>query len=246
MHPDRLEPMECFFRRIELRDTLSAEEKAALTNAAGGVSVYPAGSDLVSEGDKPEESTLLVSGLASRCNTTFEGRRQITSLHVAGDFVDLHSFPLKVMDHSVAAISECRVVKYRHSELQKITENYPHLTRLLWMLTLMDAAIHRSWLVAMGGTSASAHLAHLICETYIRLESVGLADQYRMKFQVTQVDLGDILGISPVHVNRIIQEMRRVGLLVWERQTVTIPDWKRLVDAGQFDPTYLQLSRLPR
>lgn len=119
---------------------------------------------------------------------------------MGGDFVDLHSFPLKVMDHSVVAISECRVIKYRHADLQKIAASYPHLTRLLWMLTLMDAVIHRSWLIATGGMSAFAHLAHLVCETYLRLQSVGLAEHYQLKFEVTQAEIGDILGISLVHV----------------------------------------------
>ena len=234
------------FRRLEIRDRLSDEEKAALEAASGGVRVFSAGSDIVKDGSRPTSSTLLIEGFATRYNVTTEGKRQITATHVPGDFVDLHSFPLQKMDHSVGALTDCTVVMFPHAELSRITESHPHLTRMLWLLTLMDAAIHRSWLVSMGGTSALSHTAHFICETYTRLEAVGLSAEHAMSLPFKQIDLADILGISSVHVNRVVQDLRRDGLITWEGREVRVLDWDRLAQLGQFDPAYLFMERLPR
>lgn len=238
--------LETLVRRIEVRDVLSDEEKQALVAAAGEHRQYPAGATMVKEGDLPKSSTLLVEGITSRYSVTEDGRRQITAIHVPGDFVDLHSFPLQKMDHSIGAITACDVIAFPHHALRAITERHPHLTRLLWMLTLIDGAIHRRWLLSMGQTSALSHFAHFICEIYIRLEAVGLAAGRRMTLPITQAELGDILGISPVHVNRVLQDLRRDGLLIWEGGAVDIPSWSRLAEAGQFDDGYLLLERLPR
>jgi len=235
-----------FFRRIEIRDLLSVDEKAALVRASDERRGYRAGSDIVKEGDYPSHSTLLLSGMTTRHNFTEDGQRQITAIHVPGDFVDLQSFTLKKMDHSIGALTDCEVLTYPHSALREITEHYPHLTRLLWMLSTLDSAIHRKWLVAMGRTSALAHLAHLICETYIRLETVGLAANYAMSLPVTQTQIGDVLGLSAVHVNRVLQDLRSRGLVIWAGDEISIPDWHKLASVGQFDSEHLFLERIPR
>ena len=128
----------------------------------------------------------------------------------------------------------------------KVTEQFPHLTRLLWLLTLLDGAIHREWLVGMGRLSAQQRTGHLICETYIRLRAIGLASGESFPFPVTQIALADALGISTVHVNRVIQDLRQSGLIQWENGTVTILDWPRLLEMSQFDDGYLHLVQEPR
>jgi len=235
-----------FFRKLEQRDTLSAPEYDALSSAAGPEADYAANTDLVREGDHPEVSTLVVSGFTTRYRVLSDGQRQITAIHIPGDFVDLHSFVLKTMDHSVGALSDCHVVRFPHSGLREITERFPHLTRVLWLMTLLDGAIHREWLVAMGRRKAGGQLAHLICETYMRLNAVGVADDYRFSLPLTPVELGDVLGISAVHVNRVLQELRGENLLTWHNQTVHILDWPRLQERAEFDPRYLHLRNEPR
>lgn len=238
-----LEPL---FRRLEVRDKVSPEEKQALVDAAGTVETYPAGRDMVSEGDRPTHSILLISGITTRYNILATGQRQITALHVSGDFVDLHGFLLKKMDHSVGALTECRVLTFQHRELVRITENYPHLTRLLWLLTLLDGAIHRQWLVVMGRMSAVSHIAHLICEMYLRLKVVGLAADYSFRFPLTQVELADTTGMSAVHVNRTLQELRGMKLLQWQSGVVRILDWEGLQNVGEFNPVFLFQEQVPR
>lgn len=123
----------------------------------------------------------------------------------------------------------------------------PHLTRLLWLATLIDGAIHREWLLALGRRSALGRLAHLVCELFSRLQVVGLiVDGSSFHLPLTQTNLADALGLSPVHVNRTIQELRRRGILTWQHHAVEIHDWKRLAEVAEYNPAYLSLDREPR
>jgi CRP-like cAMP-binding protein len=232
--------------KLEKRDRLSDEEKRVLENAIARVREVAADEDIVRDGDRPTESSLLLEGFAARYKVMANGRRQITEIHVAGDFVDLHSFLLKIMDHSVQALSRCRVAAVPHATLQKITEEYPHLTRLLWLSTLIDGSTHREWLTAMGRRTATGHTAHLICELFLRLQTVRQTQDHTMQLPITQAELGDTLGLSTVHVNRVLQELRSEGLIRWQGSTVTILDWDRLVEVAEFSPTYLNLQFEPR
>lgn len=238
--------LETFFRKLERRDTLTAAERQALIEAAGDSRVFEAGSDLVKEGQRPHVSTLVVAGFTSRYHVLSEGQRQITAIHVPGDFVDLHSFVLKEMDHSVGALTRCSVIYFPHANLTRITEQFPHLTRVLWLMTLLDSAIHREWIVGMGRRSAPAQMAHLICELHVRLGIAGIAGSDTFPLPLTQTEFGDALGLSTVHVNRVLQELRAENLFTWDARTVRILDWPRLQQRAEFDPRYLHLNNEPR
>lgn len=229
--------------KLEQRDRLSEDEKSVLQNAIARVRVVAADEDIVREGDRPNESSLLLDGFAARYKILSNGRRQITAVHIPGDFVDLHSFLIKMMDHGVLALTPCRVAVVPHATLEKISDEYPHLTRLLWLSTLIDGAIHREWLTAMGRLSATAHMAHLICELFLRLKAVGRTEGYTIQIPLTQAELGDTLGLSTVHVNRVLQELRKEGLIRWQGEALTILDWERLKAVGEFTPTYLNLQQ---
>lgn len=236
-----------FIRKLERRDVLGSEEKAALLAAAGTIETYPAGADLVREGERPGRSSLVASGFTIRYRVMDDGGRQITAIHVPGDFVDLHSFLLKTMDHAVGALSACRVVTFPHANLKLITERYPHLTRMLWLMTLLDSAIHREWIVAMGRRTALQQMAHLLCEIFTRLSVVDLAERHtELTLPISQAELGDALGLSTVHVNRTLQQLRADRLISWQGQAVRILDWDRLADVAEFNDAYLHLDREPR
>jgi CRP-like cAMP-binding protein len=238
--------LESFFRKLEQRDTLRADERQALIDAAGEERTYSAGTDIVREGDRPNRSTLVIEGFSVRYRVLSDGQRQITSIHIPGDFVDLHSFVLKEMDHSVGALSHCRVITFPHANLTRITERFPHLTRVLWLMTLLDASIHREWIVGMGRRSAAEQMSHLICELYTRLNVTGQTQDGSFYLPITQPELGDALGLSAVHVNRVLQELRSESLFTWQGQTVRILDWPRLQQRADFDPRYLHLTSEPR
>ncbi|MFC1459512.1 Crp/Fnr family transcriptional regulator [Microvirga arabica] len=233
-------------RKLEKFDRISDAERQLLERAAVRQRTVAKGEDLVQEGSRPSESLFLITGFAARYSLLRKGKRQITALHVPGDFVDLHSFLVKKMDHSVMAITACTVGIVPHDALRAISETQPHLTRVLGVNIAVDAAIHRQWIVSIGRQSALEHTAHLFCELFLRLQAVGLAEDYSFKLPLTQAELGDTLGLSTVHVNRVIQEMRAQGLITWRGETVVIEDWPRLQQIAEFDPTFLSLEVEPR
>jgi CRP-like cAMP-binding protein len=234
--------LQALVTKLEQRGQLSAEERRVVEGLITRVREVKSDEDIVREGDRPSESSVMLGGFSARYKILSNGRRQITALHVLGDFVDLHSFLLGKMDHGVVALTPCRIGVVAHDDLRAITDRYPHLTRLLWLNTLVDGAIHREWLVAMGRRSALGHTAHLICELFLRLKSVGQTDGNTMHLPVTQAELGDTLGISTVHVNRVVQELRSQGLITWRGEKLTIDDWNALSEVAEFDATYLHLD----
>ena len=235
-----------FFAKLGLRDEVGSDEHAAIIASAGEALRFAPGEDLVREGDRPGRSVLLTEGFACRYRLQDDGSRQIIAINLPGDFVDLHSFLLKEMDHAVGALTECSAIAFPHTNLVRLTEQFPHLTRLLWLLTLIEGSAHREWLVGFGLLSAPQRTAHLLCEIYVRLEAIALAKDHRFSLPLTQASLADAVGISSVHINRVVQELRQARLIDWERGMVTIHDWPGLVAAGKFNDRYLHLVREKR
>ena len=231
---------------LERRDHVSAEERSALEKLGWRLKDYARGAEIIRDRSRPFESCLLVDGYASRVGYLRSGRRQLTAIHVGGDFIDLHGLLLRVMDHSVIALTDCRVAFVEHSELQKLAGEQPHLWRLLSLLLANDAAVQRSWLVSLGRRNPISHLAHLICELYLRLEIVGKTKDYELEFPIGQADLADVLGLSVVHTNRTLQDLRAQNLVTWRNGVIRILDWPGLTHLAEFEPTYLSLVREPR
>jgi len=237
--------IEALLKKLDLRDPPHPEERAALAESMSPVRRYVAGQEIVFQGSSPDESVLLVKGLTARANTLRDGGQQITALHLPGDFVDLHSFLLRTMDHSVIALVDCTVTTLAHDKLRTLTSRFPHLGRLLWLITLLDAAIHRQWLVGMGRRDAEAQCAHLLCELFLRSKVVGLTAGEAFELPLHQGDLANALGRSRATVNAAVQAMRARGLITWQGATVTITDWDGLAGRAEFDPTYLQIHPNP-
>ena len=227
--------------KLRARDALSDEEERAIRDLVGEVRDVPADRTLVSAGEELSHSILLLEGLLCRYKDLRDGSRQISELHVAGDFVDLHGFTLKRLDHSVMALTQARIALVPHDRLKAITEEFPHLTRLYWFLTNLDAAIHREWVLSLGRRSALARVAHLFCELQVKLGIVGLADESGYALGLTQADLAECLGLTPVHVNRMLKALSNDGLISRTRRSVTVNDWKALAQAGDFESNYLHL-----
>lgn len=238
--------IELLLRKLRARDAVSAEEEQVLRDAVARVEDHGPDSEVVREGMRQGSSRLLIEGLVARVKTLENGRRQITELHVGGDFVDLHSFLLKRLDHSIVTVTRCRIGVVPHEVLADITRRRPHLARLLWLMTLIDAAIQRQWLAVMGQLPAGAQIAHLLCELYVRLEVVGLANGHSFELPLTQEEMGEVCGLTSVHVNRSLQQLRAQGLVEWQRGRVTIPDWPRLARHAHFETDYLNLRVEPR
>jgi len=172
-----------------------------------------------------------------------DGGRQIMAYLVPGDFCDLHVSILGEMDHGIGALSACEVAYISRRTVEDLTTNRPAITRALWWATLVDEGTLREWLVNMGRRPADQQMAHLFCELLVRLQSVGLATQTSYEFPLTQAELADTLGVSDVHVNRMLQQLRADGLITLQGKRLTIPDVERLHEFAGFDPNYLHLTK---
>jgi CRP-like cAMP-binding protein len=200
--------------------------------------------DIISEGDRPNEVHLLSSGFACRYKLLRGGTRQIMGFLIPGDFCDLRALLLGRMDHAVGALGGCDVMIIPHPRLFEQMEKQPRVLYALWRETMLDAAICRQWLTNVGRRDAYARLAHLFCEVWYRLQAQGLAHDHAFDFRVTQSELADALGLSVVHVNRTIQQMRAEGLIGLQSHSVTLLDLLRLQEVAEFDPDYLQVSHV--
>jgi len=230
-------------RKLESIATLSDEERQAIQSLPVRTRVLQPRQDIVRDGDKPSQCCLLLDGWACRYKLLSEGRRQIFSFHVPGDIPDLQSLHLHTMDHSLGTLTEATVAFIPHESLLELIARFPGLAALLWRDTLIDAAIFREWMVGLGRRSAYERIAHVFCEMYLKLQAVGLAGSYRCPLPITQIDLGDALGLSNVHVNRVLQAMRGKALITLRDSTLIIDAWDELNRVSEFDPTYLHLEK---
>src|SRR5215211_7192452 len=160
------------------------------------------------QGDHPSRSCLLLSGFACVYKMTAQGKRQIVSFVIAGDIPDLQSLHLKVLDNSVSTISPCRVGFITHDDLRSICERYPRIAAAFWRETLIDAAIFREWVMNVGQREGISRMAHVLCELVVRLKAVDLVEDHSCDLPITRIEFADALGFSPVHVNRVLQQMR--------------------------------------
>ncbi|HEX8485513.1 Crp/Fnr family transcriptional regulator [Sphingomonas sp.] len=232
--------------KIRARDELSAGEEQMIRSAVSQYREYPADHTFIRPREELNHSTLVVKGWLCRYRDLRSGQRQITELHVAGDFADLHSFTLKHLDHSVMTLTPSKVAIVPHSRLREITSASPHLTRLYWFSTNLDAAIHREWELSLGRRTAIAKVSALLCELRLRLQVVDLANAQGFDLPLTQTDLAECLGLTNVHVNRTVRELREQGVVAIQGGRVTILDLPMLERIAEFDPTYLYLERRPR
>ena len=228
-----------FLGALQQHDTLTSEEIDILLALPTRAKTYTKECQIVGQGERPDYSCIVVEGLAARVLMFADGRRQITNLHIPGDFLDLQSLFLKRLDHTVIAFTDCKVAFIPHTALRQLLDHNPHLMHLFWVTTLVDAAIDRAWIACLGRRPAGDHLAHFLCELYTRLQGRGLARGNSFSFGSTQSELADVLGMSLVHVNRIVQDLRKLGLITWEFGQLTITNFEELATRAEFDPAYL-------
>ena len=230
-------------KKLRKRTDISSEEERAIRNAVAETRRLPADEVVIRTGEELNSSLMLLDGWMARAKDLQSGERQMTELHIAGDFPDLHGFTLKRLDHDLLSLTECRVAVVPHDRLKELTERYPHLARVYWDATNVDAAIHREWALSLGQRSAISRMAHLFCEIYVRLDVVGRASADARELPLTQRELSECLGLTVVHANRTLQELRRRGLVELENRRLTILDRRGLEGVAEFDPAYLYLER---
>lgn len=230
--------------RLQQFSKLTPESRSAVEAlAAKAVRCLSARQDLVTRGDCPRCAFIVLEGWAARYKTLEDGRQQVTTFLLPGDVFDLNMYLLDEADHSVAAVTELRVAELSRDDFEQLTDEHPTVTKgLLWQ-QLVFSAMEREWVVNMARRTARERVAHLLCELYLRLAAVGLADETGCAVPLTQADLAEAAGMTTVHINRVLQDLRADGVLRFEKKRLEIHDFGALKDIALFDETYLHQER---
>jgi CRP-like cAMP-binding protein len=234
--------IDLFIRKLRARHHLSREEENALRNMRWDERRFDRHQVIVRPGEELHESMLLTSGFALRCKFATDGARQIIEINIPGDFIDLHGFILQRLDHEITAASRCEIATVPHAELRRVTGEFPRLSRVLWFQTLVDAAIHREWMLVLGKKRSRSRVAQLFCEMQTRLQIVGLPSDKGYSLPFNQQDLADITGMTPVHLNRCLKELRDANLVTYRNGRVELEDLGGLARDAQYMPEYLHLG----
>src|SRR5690348_2263233 len=231
-------------KKLRRRIEISSDEERAIRGTISHVRHVRPDEMVVRSGEELTVSLLLLDGWLARSKDLAGGERQFTELQVAGDFADLHGFTLKRLEHDVMSLSDCKIAVVPHEDLLRLTEQFPRVGRIYWFCTNMDAAIQRELTLSLGQRSAISRMAHLFCELYVRLDVVGRTRDNGYEFPLTQRELSECLGLTVVHANRTLQELRRRGLVELENRHLKIVDRRGLEGLAEFDPAYLYLEKL--
>lgn len=226
-------------QKLATRSQLGSAETEALLALPYRLAKIDPGAYLVREGDKAENCIVLLSGFAYRSKVTGSGARQILSIHLRGDLVDLQNSLLDQADHSVQALTRAEVAYIPHHAILNVAAAYPAVAQALWRDTLVDGSVFREWILNVGQRDARQRIAHLLCELALRQEAAGLCAGPNYEWPMTQEQIGDATGLTSVHVNRTVQRMKIDGLISTSKQHVTITDWPSLQRAGDFSRAYL-------
>jgi CRP-like cAMP-binding protein len=200
------------------------------------------GRPVVRDGQRSTACCLLAEGFCVRSKTTWEGRRQILSIHIPGEIPDLQSLYLDVMDHDLVTLTDCRVGFIAHTAAEAMVRRRPNIAAGLWRDTLIDAAMFREWILNVGQRPAASRLAHIVAELRARLRVIGRQQGERLEMPLTQEQIGEAMGVTPIHANRIIKQLREDGVLEFQRGQVTILDEGKLEELAHFDDRYLHLK----
>jgi CRP-like cAMP-binding protein len=239
-------PYSRLLSRLERLNTLSAADRQRIVDLPLKLVNYPADREIVSCGYSTSRCTLVLDGFLYSHKPGAGSRRQITSFFVPGDLVDLPTLYLPKVDHTTTTLGPAVLAFVPHAALKEALDESSALAQAFWRETLMQAAIFQEWVVNLGRRDAFARLAHIVCELTVRLRSAGLARDLSFSMPWTQMDVADACGISNVHANRVIQELRHLELVEWDSRRLKIRNWSALARLGDFNDDYLQYDAIGR
>lgn len=229
-------------RNLRSHGELSAAECARIEEAAArSISTVGERRDIIREGEVPSTIKIVLDGWVARYKQLPDGRRQILSLMIPGDICDANAFILERMDHSLGALTAVQFARIERTEFEALMAGSPAITRALWRSELVTASIQREWTASVGQRQALERIAHLFCEMHTRMKGIGLAPRDTCEFPLTQADIGEATGLTPVHVNRMLQALRKDGLIELRSKRLQVLDIERLRERALFDPSYLHI-----
>ncbi len=241
MFSDR-HPLELMLRNLELRSPLEAQDRQALLDLPYTLKTLEPSTYTIRESDPPTTCGVLVSGFAYRQKLTGDGARQIVAVHIPGNGLDFQNLFLDVSDHSVQMLTRGEVAFVNRRDLQDLARSRAAIGHAILVKILVEASIFREWVLNVGRRESRARLAHVLCELGVRLDAEGLSDEYGYELPMTQEQLADALGLTPVHVNRTLKALESEGLITRNKRMISFPDWQRMRSAGDFNQRYLHLE----
>ena len=230
-------------RKLSLLAPLDENDQAALLALPSTVRTLEPSHYVVREGDVPTHSCMVVSGFAIRHKVTGDGGRQIVNIHISGDMVDLQNSLLSLADHNVQALSKMTAAFIPREAIVELSFSRPAVGKALWLETLVEGSIAREWITNIGRRDSMTRVAHLLCEFAYRLDAVGIGPECEYELPMTQEQLADAVGLTPVHVNRTLKSLDAQGLTKRSKKSVRITDLPKLADVGDFRSTYLHLPQ---
>jgi CRP-like cAMP-binding protein len=240
---DLQNPLEPLVRKLELYSPLSNEEREALLGLPYTLRTLEASTYLLREGDHPERCVILVSGFAFRQKLTGDGTRQIVALHIPGEALDFQNLFLDVSDHGLQMLTRGEVAFVPRIAFQKLAASHPTIAQAILVTILVEASIFREWILNVGRRDARTRIAHVLCEFAIRLEAQGLIAQYGYELPMTQEQLGDVVGLTPIHVNRVLKILEADELITRSRGVIGFPQWQKMRAIGDFNQRFLHLEQ---
>ncbi|UZK67440.1 Crp/Fnr family transcriptional regulator [Sphingomonas sp. M1-B02] len=239
---DAEHPLQSLNRRLQTNYSLSDSDSNAILALPFKLRTLEASTYIVREGEIPRICSVLITGFAFRQKLTGEGARQIIALHIPGEALDFQNLFLDVSDHNVQMLTRGQVAEVPITAFQEIAMERPAVGRAILITTLIEASIFREWVLNIGRRDSRTRLAHLLCEFALRLEAQGLEADHGYVLPMTQEQIADATGLTPVHVNRVLKTMECEGLIVRNRRNISFPDWHRLREVGDFNQRYLHLE----
>ena len=233
------DPVNLIIGKLSRLVELGADDQAAIAGLSFEVAAVGANEYLVREGDIPTRCCVLLSGYACRHKTSRTGARQIVSFHLPGDILDLQHLQLPYADHNVQIITAGEVAWMPANQLSQLTADYPNINSALWRDVLIDGSIYREWILNVGRRDARSRIAHMLCEFAARRAVAGLGSAEHFELPMTQEQIADATGLTPVHVNRMLQALRDEGVLSREGRMIQIVDDARMRRIADFEPAYL-------
>ena len=240
MNEAKVNPLDAILKKFASYAEMSEGDRTEILQLPFKARIFETGSYLVREGDYPDHCGMLVSGLVCRHKSNGEGFRQIVAIYVPGDVINLQNLHLRYADHNVQMLTRCELTVIPCAALRRLATDRPSIAHVISTMAFAELSVAQEWMLNIGRRDARTRIAHLLCELAVRSDRRGLPPGQAYELPMTQEQLGDALGLTAVHVNRMLRGLVRDGLITYENKFVSIHNWRALVQSADFEVRYLQ------
>jgi CRP-like cAMP-binding protein len=238
-------PLHTLSRKLESHGALDEDDRRAILNLPQTLRSFDPGGYVGREGDVPVRVAVLISGFVVAHKITGPGARQIVALYLPGEPLDLQHLYLECADQNLQAITRAVVAFTPRAAMHDLVAARTAVARAVWLHNLIEASIFRDWITNIGRRTALPRLAHWLCEMGMRFELQGIGTRTCFDLPMTQEQIADTVGLTPVHVNRTLKALATQGLVRRRHRRIELPDWNAISEFADFNPRYLHIPRKP-